>query len=136
MVRLPEHARLPPRLGREVTMPPEGAWTSGLPSCHAEPMKAVVYTRYGSPDVLRLTDVDTPVPGDGEVLVKVRAVSLNRSDWESLRGKPLYSRFGGPFRPRLHVLGSDIVGRVEAVGPNVTGFAPGDDVFADALSHL
>ena len=59
-------------------------------------MKAVVYTRYGPPDVLRLTDVDTPVPKDDEVLVKVHAVSLNASDWETLRGKPLYSRIGGP----------------------------------------
>src|SRR5262249_35817963 len=69
-------------------------------------------------------------------LVKVRAVSLNASDWEGLSGKPLYSRIGGPFRPRLHVLGSDIAGRVEAVGPNVTRFAPGDDVFVDARSYL
>ena len=70
-------------------------------------MKAVVYTRYGPPDVLRLADVETPVPKRNEVLVKVHAVSLNRSDWETLRGKPLYSRIGGPFRPRHHILGSD-----------------------------
>ena len=70
-------------------------------------MKAVVYTRYGGPDVLRLADADTPVPGDGQVLVKVHAVSLNASDWEALRGKPLYARIGGLFRPRHHVLGSD-----------------------------
>ena len=68
-------------------------------------MKAVIYTRYGGPDVRRLTDMDTPVPGDGQVLVKVHAVSLNASDWEVLRGKPLYSRIGGPFRPRHHILG-------------------------------
>ena len=80
-------------------------------------MKAVVYTRYGGPDVLRLTDADTPVPGDGQVLVKVHAVSLNASDWEALRGKPLYSRIGGPFRPRHRVLGSDIAGRVDVDGP-------------------
>ena len=80
-------------------------------------MKAVVYTRYGGPDVLRLTDADTPVPGDGQVLVKVHAVSLNASDWEALRGKPLYSRIGGPFRPRHHILGSDIAGRVAVDGP-------------------
>jgi len=99
-------------------------------------MKAVVYTRYGGPDVLRLTDVDTPVPGDGQVLVKVHAVSLNASDWEMLRGKPLYSRIGGPFRPRHHVLGSDIAGRVVAAGRNATRFRPGDDVFADILSSM
>jgi NADPH:quinone reductase-like Zn-dependent oxidoreductase len=64
-------------------------------------MKAVVYTRYGPPGVLRLMDVETPAPKDGEVLVKVHAVSLNASDWETLRGKPLYSRIRGPFRPRV-----------------------------------
>jgi NADPH:quinone reductase-like Zn-dependent oxidoreductase len=99
-------------------------------------MKAVVYTRYGSPDVLRLADVETPVPKDDEVLVKVSAVSLNASDWEVLRGKPLYSRLSGPFRPRNHVLGSDIAGRVEAVGSGVTQFEPGDRVFADILSSM
>jgi NADPH:quinone reductase-like Zn-dependent oxidoreductase len=99
-------------------------------------MRAVVYTRYGSPDELRLTDVETPVPKERHVLVRVRAVSLNLSDWEGLRGKPFYARLGGLFRPRRHILGSDIAGRVEAVGPGVTRFAPGDDVFADILSHL
>jgi NADPH:quinone reductase-like Zn-dependent oxidoreductase len=91
-------------------------------------MKAVVYTRYGPPDVLRLTDVQTPVPKDGEVLVQVHAVSLNATDWEVLRGKPLYSRIMGPFRPRHHILGSDIAGRVEAAGRNATRFRPGEDV--------
>jgi len=80
-------------------------------------MKAVVCTRYGGPDVLRLTDADTPVPGDGQVLVKVHAVSLNASDWEMLRGKPLYSRIatllqvlligpviGGTGRKRIRLL--------------------------------
>jgi NADPH:quinone reductase-like Zn-dependent oxidoreductase len=99
-------------------------------------MKAVVYTRYGPPGVLRLTDVQTPVPKDNEVLVKVHAVSLNGSDWEVLRGKPLYSRVPGLFRPRRHTLGSDIAGRVEAAGRNTTLFQPGDDVFADILSQM
>ena len=99
-------------------------------------MKAVVYTRYGPPEVLRLADVDTPVPRDNEVLVKVHAVALNASDWEVLRGKPLYSRIGGPFRPRRHILGSDIAGRVAAVGRTATLFRPGEDVFADILSQL
>jgi NADPH:quinone reductase-like Zn-dependent oxidoreductase len=99
-------------------------------------VKAVVYTRYGPPDVLRITDVQTPTPKANEVLVKVRAVSLNASDWEVLRGKPLYSRINGPFRPRHHVLGSDIAGRVEAVGRDATRFQPGDDVFADILSYM
>ena len=99
-------------------------------------MKAVVYTRYGPPGVLRLADVEEPVPKRGEVLVKVHAVSLNGSDWETLRGKPLYSRIGGPFRPRHHVLGSDIAGRVAAAGPDAALFRPGDEVFADILSHM
>jgi NADPH:quinone reductase-like Zn-dependent oxidoreductase len=99
-------------------------------------MKAVVYTRYGPPDVLRVADVETPVPRDDEVLVKVHAVSLNASDWETLRGKPLYARVAGLFRPRHRVLGSDIAGRVEAAGRRATQFQPGDDVFADILSHM
>lgn len=99
-------------------------------------MKAVVYTRYGPPDVLRLTGVQTAVPKDDEVLVQVHAVSLNASDWEVLRGKPLYSRIGGPFRPRHHILGSDIAGRVEAAGRHPTLFRPGEDVFADILSYM
>ena|SRR5690242_8770544 len=76
-------------------------------------MKAVVYTRYGPPGVLRLTDVPAPAPKDNEVLVRVAAVSVNRSDWETLRGTPLYSRIGGPFRPQHHILGSDIAGASE-----------------------
>ncbi len=99
-------------------------------------MKAVVYTRYGPPDVLRLTDVETPEPKDDEVLVKMRAVSLNASDWEVLRGKPLYSRTSGPFRPRRRTLGSDIAGQVVSAGRNATRFQPGDDVFADILNHM
>jgi NADPH:quinone reductase-like Zn-dependent oxidoreductase len=99
-------------------------------------MQAVVYTRYGPPDVLRLADVQTPVPKDDEVLVKVHAVSFNASDWEGLRGKPLYARIGGPLRPRHHILGSDIAGRVEAAGRHATLFRPGEDVFADILAHM
>lgn len=99
-------------------------------------MKAVVYTRYGPPDVLQLADVRKPVPAGNQVLVKIRSVSLNASDWETLRGKPLYSRIGGPFRPRHSVLGSDIAGQVETVGSKATRFRPGDDVFADILSHM
>jgi NADPH:quinone reductase-like Zn-dependent oxidoreductase len=99
-------------------------------------VKAVVYTRYGPPAVLRLTDVETPVPKSDEVLVRIHAVSLNGSDWETLRGKPLYSRIAGPFRPRHHILGSDIAGRVAAIGSQVTLFRPGEEVFADILSRM
>jgi NADPH:quinone reductase-like Zn-dependent oxidoreductase len=99
-------------------------------------MKAVVYERYGTPDVLRLDEVDLPQPEDDQVLVQVRAVSVNGSDWEGLRGKPLYARINGPRRPRCRILGSDIAGRVEAVGSRVTGFRPGDDVFGDNLALM
>ena len=99
-------------------------------------MKAVVRTRYGPPGVLRLMDVETPAPKDDEVLVKVHAVSLNASDWEVLRGKPLYARIMGPFRPRYHILGSDIAGQVVAAGRDTTLFQPGEDVFADILSQM
>jgi NADPH:quinone reductase-like Zn-dependent oxidoreductase len=68
-------------------------------------VKAVVHTEYGSPDVLHLEEVEKPTPTDDEVLIKVHAVSVNRSDWESLRGKPLWARIGGLIRPRRHILG-------------------------------
>lgn len=99
-------------------------------------MKAIVYDRYGTTDLLQLQEVATPVPGDDEVLIKIHATSLNRSDWESLIGRPLYARLGGLFRPVRHILGSDIAGRVEQVGKNVTQFKPGDDVFGDILDTM
>ena len=98
-------------------------------------MKAVIYTKYGSPDVLALKEVEKPSPKDNEVLVKVQAVSLNLSDWEGLRGKPLYARFGGLFKPSKQMLGSDLAGIVEAAGSAVTRFKPGDAVFGDMLYH-
>ena len=64
-------------------------------------MKAIVYHKYGSPDVLKLEEVDMPTPKDNEVLVKVHAVSVNLSDWEGLRGKPLYARIGGCSNPKI-----------------------------------
>src|SRR5215207_9645795 len=73
---------------------------------------------------------------DDEVLIKVRAVSVNRSDWEGLRGKPLYARIGGLLRPRRQILGSDIAGRVEMAGRNVRQFQPGDEVFGDIMPRL
>ena len=72
----------------------------------------------------------------GEVLIKIEAVSLNRSDWESLRGKPLWTRMWGPLKPRRRILGSDIAGRVEAAGKDVTRFQPGDEVFGDILGRM
>jgi len=99
-------------------------------------MKAIVYTKYGPPETLQLEEVAKPTPKDDEVLIKVRAVSVNRSDWEGLRGKPLYARIGGLLKPRHQRLGSDIAGRVEMAGRNIWRFQPGDEVFGDILPRL
>ncbi|WP_435591767.1 NAD(P)-dependent alcohol dehydrogenase [Nocardia sp. bgisy118] len=96
-------------------------------------MRAVVYDRYGGPEVLSVVEVPAPSPGPKQVLVQVHATSINLSDWETLRGTPLYSRIGGLRAPRRPVLGSDIAGRVEVVGSEVTLFAPGDEVYGDNL---
>ena len=98
-------------------------------------MKAIVHYQYGSPDVLKLEEVEKPVPRDNEVLVKVRAVSINGSDWEGLRGKPLYARIGGMRKPGDPILGSDIAGRVEMVGSSVSQLKAGDEVFGEMLSY-
>jgi NADPH:quinone reductase-like Zn-dependent oxidoreductase len=94
-------------------------------------MKAIVYTGYGSPDVLRLQEVPKPAPAEDEVLIKIRAVSINGSDREALVGKPLYARIGGIRSPGHPILGSDIAGRVEGVGTNHTEFRVGDEVFGE-----
>lgn len=97
-------------------------------------MRAVVYDRYGDPGVLRVVEVPTPTPGRGQALVQVAATSLNLSDWEGLCGSPFYARMSGGLRsPRRHTLGSDIAGRIEAVGPGGTRFRPGDEVYGDNL---
>ena len=98
-------------------------------------MKAVVYTKYGLPDVLHIKEVAKPTPKDDEVLIKVAAVSVNRSDWETLTGKPLYARIGGLLKPRHQILGSDIAGRVELAGRNIRQFHPGDEVFGHILTY-
>ncbi|MFC4065138.1 NAD(P)-dependent alcohol dehydrogenase [Actinoplanes subglobosus] len=97
-------------------------------------MRAVLHDRYGPPGVLRVEEIPVPVPAAGQVLVRVAATSVNLSDWETLRGTPFYSRLGGLRRPARPVLGSDIAGRVEAVGPGVTRFRPGDEVYGDNLA--
>ncbi len=94
-------------------------------------MKAIVRYQYGSPDVLKLEEVDKPTPNDDEVLVKIHAVSINGSDREGLMGKPLYARIGGLRKPGYPILGSDIAGRVEQAGKNITQFKPGDEVFGE-----
>jgi NADPH:quinone reductase-like Zn-dependent oxidoreductase len=98
-------------------------------------MKAVVRDRYGSPDILNLTDLPKPVPSPGQVLVKVHAASVNTADLDDLRGwPPIVRLFSGPFRPRNRRLGLDIAGTVEALGDGVEGLQPGDRVWADMFS--
>jgi len=93
-------------------------------------MKAIVYTEYGSPDVLQFKDVEKPAPKENEVLVKIHAASANPADWHTMRGTPFLARLvNGLFKPKHPRLGADVAGRVEAVGRNVTQFQVGDDVF-------
>src|SRR5258708_3544968 len=103
-----------------------------------EDMRAIVYHTYGSPDVLKLEEVQKPVPQDDEVLVKVHGTSVNAGDWAHLlRGKPFLMRFMGfgLLKPKNTILGSDIAGRVEAVGRNVTQFQSGDEVFGNTAKY-
>jgi NADPH:quinone reductase-like Zn-dependent oxidoreductase len=98
-------------------------------------MRAVIQERYGTPDLIELGELPDPVPADDQVLIKVRAVSLNGSDRENLVGSPFYARLGGLRRPRNPVPGSDVAGVVEAVGAGVSEFAPGDEVFGELLGY-
>jgi NADPH:quinone reductase-like Zn-dependent oxidoreductase len=98
-------------------------------------MKAVVYEKYGPPEVLRLDEVPQPIPADDQLLVKVHSVSVNRSDWEGLTGSPLYVRVGGLRKPSSHILGSDIAGRVELAGTDNHQFQPGDEVFGEMANY-
>lgn len=92
-------------------------------------MKAVLFPKYGSPDVLQITEVEKPTPNENQVLVKVYAAATNPLDWHRMRGAPFIARMGeGLLKPQNPKLGADIAGRVEAVGKNVTEFKPGDDV--------
>jgi NADPH:quinone reductase-like Zn-dependent oxidoreductase len=93
-------------------------------------MKAIVYCDFGSPDVLRFQDIEKPVPNDDQVLIKVRAASVNPFDWHFMRGIPYVMRMeAGLRKPKDTRLGGDVAGQVEAVGKNVTQFKPGDEVF-------
>ena len=93
-------------------------------------MKAIVCTKYGPPDVLQLKEVAKPTPNEDEALIKVYAASLNAGDFEILRGT-WSARFGGPLKPMHRILGSDIAGRIEAVGRNVKQFRAGDEIWGD-----
>src|SRR5438477_10452530 len=104
------------------------------PSSSAAPkMKAIVYHEFGSPDVLRLEEVDKPVPNDNQILVKVRAVSVNPLDWHFMEGTPYLGRLPafGLLKPKVERLGVDYAGTVEAVGKNITQFKPGDEVYGN-----
>lgn len=96
-------------------------------------MKAIVLTKYGSPDFFELKEIEKPKPRDNEVLVKVSAASINSWDWEILMAKPFVNRLmAGVLKPtRIKILGCDIAGRIEAVGNNVKQFQPGNEVFGD-----
>lgn len=99
-------------------------------------MKAIVYKQYGTPDMLKLQELQKPTPKAGEVLIKVMAVGLNAADWRFLRGDPVVVRLmAGFFKPKHLTLGADVAGRVETVGNGVTHFRPGDDVYGDLSDY-
>jgi NADPH:quinone reductase-like Zn-dependent oxidoreductase len=96
-------------------------------------MKAMVYTKFGPPDVLQLREVEKPSPKGNELLIKVHAASANAYDWRHLRADPFLMRLmgGGLLKPKHKILGADMAGQVEKVGVNVKQFQPGDEVFGD-----
>ena len=99
-------------------------------------MKAIVYHNYGSPDVLKLEEVEKPTPSDNEVLIKVQAASVNPQDWHLMRADPFLVRLmAGLLRPKNIILGVDVAGRVEAVGLNVKQLQPGSEVFGDIYAY-
>jgi NADPH:quinone reductase-like Zn-dependent oxidoreductase len=99
----------------------------------AQSMKAIVYDQYGPPDVLKYQDLEKPVHADDQVLIQVRAASVNPYDWHFIRGTPSFLRlFAGLRAPKSKRLGADVAGVVEAVGPNITSFKIGDAVFGTA----
>ena len=100
-------------------------------------MKAIVFTKYGTPDVLEFKDVKKPIPLDDEVLVEIHAASLNAYDWHFLTADIFLIRLmgGGLLKPKKQTLGADIAGKVVAVGKNITQFHPGDEVFGFAKGN-
>jgi NADPH:quinone reductase-like Zn-dependent oxidoreductase len=95
-------------------------------------MKAIVYSKYGTPDVLVLREIDRPIPKEDEVLIKVNAVSVNDWDFGLLQGRDLINRLlNGILKPKVQILGSDIAGRIVAIGKNVKKFQSGDEVYGD-----
>ena len=98
-------------------------------------MRAVVRDEYGPPEVLRVEEVPRPTPGDDEVLVRVRAASVNKGDTEILHGNPLWVRLVGFgfFKPKIRIIGTNLAGRIEGVGGRVTQFQAGEEIFGDVL---
>ena len=95
-------------------------------------MKAVVYTKYGSPDVLQLKEVEKPAPNDDELLVRIYAAAVTAGDAIVVKGEPFVTRLAtGLLKPKNTIPGKEMAGRVEAVGGNVTQFQPGDEVYGD-----
>lgn len=95
-------------------------------------MKAIIYRRYGTPEVMQLREQPVPIAGKGQVRVKVHATAINDWDWTLLRGQPhLLRLFSGPFKPKITILGTEVAGVVEALGEGVTRFAVGDRVYGD-----
>jgi NADPH:quinone reductase-like Zn-dependent oxidoreductase len=93
-------------------------------------MRAIVYEDFGPPDILRCAEIEKPVPGDNEVLIKVRAASVNPLDWKVMKGGPFLLRILlSRGKPKIKRPGVDVAGQVESIGKNVTGFQPGDEVF-------
>lgn len=93
-------------------------------------MQAILYHRYGSPDVIEYAETETPTPSTGEVLIRVRAASVNPYDWHFLRGTPMFIRlFTGLRRPKSERLGADVAGVIAATGPGGSRFKSGDSVF-------
>lgn len=100
-------------------------------------MRAIVYRKYGSPEVLQLEKAEIPTVGDDQILVKVRAVSLNPYDWHMMRGIPYFMRLStGHWKPKNNGFGNDFAGTVEKVGKNIVDLVPGDDVFGGAPGAL
>src|SRR5258708_2727578 len=93
-------------------------------------MKAIVYSHYGPPDVLRCEEIEKPTPGDNEVLIRVRAAAVNPFDWHLMRGMPYFLRMmAGRRQPKSRRLGFDVAGEVAAGGRNVPSFKAGDEIF-------
>ena len=102
---------------------------------NSDKLKAIVYTKYGGPEVLQLKEIEKPSPKDDEVLIKVHSVSINDWDFGLLEGDLINRLLNGLLKPKRKILGSDIAGRIEAVGKNVTRFKIGDDVYGDVSGY-